>query len=78
MALVEMMTAARMYENLIESLRERRKDLGYSQERVARLIGVHPYRISLYENLVHIPNAGTIAEWASALGMELGVKEGDE
>jgi transcriptional regulator with XRE-family HTH domain len=52
-------------------LRQRREQLGMTQEQVGNLVGVTSMQISNFENGWRIPRLNTLDAWARALKMEL-------
>jgi len=59
---------------MVSALTERRKDLGYSQRELDRLIGLSDCMIAKWESGARFPTASSLVRWAAALGYELAVK----
>lgn len=56
---------------LVDVLRRRRRDLGWTQRDVAERIGSTQATLARWERLAVDPPAGEVCRWASVLGLTL-------
>lgn len=63
------------YHHAIAALVERRKELGFSQDRVAHLIGFSEGMVAKWEALDRLPTAFSLMCWCNALGVTLEIVE---
>ena len=67
--------AANLAGRLLESLSEARSRAGFSQTEVARRMGVPQSAIVRLEAGTHSPTLSTLARYASAIGVDLDVRQ---
>jgi transcriptional regulator with XRE-family HTH domain len=58
-------------DKLYHQLREARIRKGWSQQRLAVLLGVHTNEIHRYEHKQHLPNADTFVAWLEVLDFKI-------
>jgi len=56
---------------LVLQLVARRKTRGWSQERLAKRVGVRHQQLSCWETGVKTPRLANLTDWAQALGLDL-------
>jgi transcriptional regulator with XRE-family HTH domain len=69
-----MIAESKAYQSLIDALRERRKDLGISQNDLDEIIGVTRGQVGKWEVGERKPRAFLLACWADALDAEFTIK----
>jgi len=69
-----MTTESKAYQSLISALRQRREDLGISQNDLDEIIGVTRGQVGKWEVGSRKPRAFLLACWADALDVEFMIK----
>jgi transcriptional regulator with XRE-family HTH domain len=64
--------ASRLAKRLGKRIAERRKGLGWTQDRLAERMGVDAETISRFERGAHLPSLPTLERLATALRVEIG------
>lgn len=60
--------------DLVMKLKTRRKELGYSQQYVAQMMGVTQQEVSRIETVTHDPSLGKLINYCNVIGVKLTVE----